>query len=136
MIEQFNLWRYASFSETLGMSWRNKMSSTKIFSADGTASSILFSSITPLIIVIYNFNLGRYASCLDTLGMKWRNKNSTTKSWCCYSNNFIVSFFHNPVNSCDRTVRFVALCIVFRYAWYEMRNKTWSTKSYQCCWCS
>ena len=35
---------------------------------------------------------------------------------------------HNSIYSCDRTVQFVALCIVFNYAWYEMEKYKFGDK--------
>ena len=71
--------------------------------------------------MIEQFGLRRYASFLDALTMRWRNKKLVTKIFplLLLAANLIV---HNSGNRCDRTVRFAALCIVFRCAYDEMEK--------------
>ena len=118
VIEQFGLRRYASFSDALTMRWRNKKLVTKFFSTFTAGSK--FSSITQVIGVIEQFGLRRYASFSDALTMRWRNKKLVTKFFPFYCWQQI--FVHNSGNRCDRTVRFAALCIVFRCAYDEMEK--------------
>ena len=119
MIEQFGLRRYASFLDALTMRWRNKKLVTIFFSTFTAGSK--FSSITQVIGVIEQFGLRRYALfASDALTMRWRNKNMVTKFFHFYCWQQIL--VHNSGNRCDRTVRFAALCIVFRCAYDEMEK--------------
>ena len=77
MIEQFDLRRYASFSDALTMRWRNKKIGDKNFSTFTAGSK--FWSITRVIGVIEQFGFRRYASFSDALTMRWRNKKMVTR---------------------------------------------------------
>ena len=74
--------------------------------------------------MIEQFGLRRYALFSDALTMRWRNKKLVTKIFSTFTagskNNMI--FVHISGNRCDRTVRFAALCIVFRCAYDEMEK--------------
>ena len=52
--------------------------------------------------------------------MRWRNKKLVTKFFLFYCWQQIL--IHNSGNRCDRTVRFAALCIVFRCAYDDMEK--------------
>ena len=77
-------------------------------------------SIIQFIVVIEQFGLWRYASISDVLTMRWRNKKLVTKNFHFYCWQQI--FVHNSGKRCDRTVRFAALCNVFRCAYDEMEK--------------
>ena len=74
--------------------------------------------------MIEQFGLRRYASFSDALTMRWRNKkigDQNVSTFTAGSKNNVI-FVHNTGNRCDRTVRFAALCIVFRCAYDEMEK--------------
>ena len=78
--------------------------------------------------MIEQFGLQRYASFSDALTMRLRNKKLVTKYFpflLLAANNV-----HNSSNRCDRTVRFAALCIVFRCAYDEMEEEKNSDKKF------
>ena len=69
--------------------------------------------------MIEQFDFGRYASFTDALTMRWRNKKLGQFFFPLL---LLAANFGYSDNRCDRTVRFAALCIVFRCAYDEMEK--------------
>ena len=67
------------------------------------------------------FGLRRYPSLSDALTMRWRNKKNGDTNFTTFTAGNKFSSITRVIGV-DRTVRFAALCIVYRCAYDEMEK--------------